>query len=348
MLIAAIALLVGAVLRMQEAAERRRLEHASRTRTVERRRIGHPRPGAHVAPSLAEAVSATGGVAVALGVLLITIDIRADDSGRVAEIALFAGLIVAGYLALGSCPRQTHAAGVSAVALGDARAHSVGALLPGAHSFGDIRPFLVLTILGWVAAFVASADARAHDLRRGRGRRPCGSGSSARSRAPTAYSATPIPSPPAHTVFSLQSFARRGRRSSSTTSTRRDPLYSLAVRVRLRRPRSRATRSTTPGDPGERLPGVRERRAATLAAEIRLGRCDIATGNAVSVCRPTPFPSDQPDQSRSPASTNDKSFEIGLVSVLFGIVYLGALFVLDRARLARPGDRVRRARASSR
>ena len=33
-------------------------------------------------PSLAEAVSATGGVAVALGVLLITIDLRADSSGH--------------------------------------------------------------------------------------------------------------------------------------------------------------------------------------------------------------------------------------------------------------------------
>jgi hypothetical protein len=69
-------------------------------------------------PSLAEAVSATGGVVVALGVLLITIDLRADSSGHGPEAALFAGLVVVGYLAVLVMPPVAHAAGISAVVLG--------------------------------------------------------------------------------------------------------------------------------------------------------------------------------------------------------------------------------------
>jgi len=116
-------------------------------------------------PELAASVSAAGGAAVTLGVLLITIDIRAGSSGRAAEAGLFAALVVAGYLVLTFLGAEIHPAGVTAVVLGIPGALGWW-LLPGAHSFDDVRPFLVLTILGWILAFVLPRTARTHDLRR--------------------------------------------------------------------------------------------------------------------------------------------------------------------------------------
>jgi hypothetical protein len=273
-------------------------------------------------PSLAEAVSATGGVAVALGVLLVTIDIRADHSGRGAEAALFAGLVLVGYLAVLVMPPVTHAAGVSAVVLGIPGALG-WLLLPGAHDLGDIRPFLVLTILAWLLAFVAP---------RTQGRtifvaavalllwlwilgEVAGSG---------AYSASPIPSPPAHTLFSLQSFtdARATVTLGDLDST--DPLYSLAQQC-------------SNGSLGacDALYAAAPAGSAFQQFAAACGNSGVTRSAAGSCGLSVTNPFGQPGSTINPiaplrGATGGKSLDIGLVSAFFGVAYLAALFALDR------------------
>ena len=54
------------------------------------------------APAAADAVAFTGGLGIAAGVLLLTVDFYAHDHGRWPGIALFAVLVAVGYLALGA------------------------------------------------------------------------------------------------------------------------------------------------------------------------------------------------------------------------------------------------------
>jgi hypothetical protein len=283
-------------------------------------------------PSLAEAVSATGGIAVALGVLLITIDIRADNSGRAAESALFAALVLAGYLVVLLLPAPTHPAGIAAVVLGIPGA--IGwAVLPGAHRFEDVRPFLVLTILAWIIAFVVP---------RTRGRtifvavtalflwlwilgEVAGTG---------AFSAAPIPSPPAHTLFSLESFATVRATVTLGDLDPNDPLYPLAQECSFGDGVScdALYRQAPAGTDFHQFAATCGNAAPGTENE---GNCANLTITQPGASIPTlsPFPTVPLPTSPVINATTDKSFDIGLVSVFFGVVYLLALFVLDRGRL---------------
>ena len=208
--------------RGDRAARRRRPAHAGEALRghLSFEAIG-TRTRARGVPSLAEAVSATGGIAVAIGVLLITIDIRADHSGhgarrrRCSAAWCWSGIsrscVLAGRGRTG--PGSAPSSWVS-------RGRSGWLLLPGAHSFGDIRPFLVLTILAWLAAFVVP---------RTRGRTIFVAAAAlllwlwilGEVAGSSAYSAAPIPSPPAHTMFSLQSFTTARATVDLAISTRR-------------------------------------------------------------------------------------------------------------------------------
>ncbi len=276
-------------------------------------------------PALGQAVSATGGAAVALGVLLVSIDIRAENPGRAAPTALFAALVVAGYLVVALGPRETHPAGVTAVVLGIPGALGWG-LLPGARSFGDIRPFLVLTIMGWLVAFA---------LPRTRGRTIFVAAAAVlvwlwilgEVSGTGAYSAAPIPSPPAHTLFSLQSLA--GERSTvalgDLDST--DPLYPLAQQCDSGDEAACDTlfHSAPAGSDFQQFGAT----CGNTQPSTNLGGTCELRGNS-SVGGPT-LPLPNLGSGSLARTTSNKTFDIGLVSALFGVAYLGALYLLDRA-----------------
>jgi hypothetical protein len=276
-------------------------------------------------PTLAEAISATGGVAVTLGVLLITIDLRADNPGRAAETALFAALVLAGYLTLRLLPAETHAAGVSAIVLGIPG--TLGwLLLPGAHRYADIRPFILLTIAAWILAFV---------LPRTRGRTIFIAAAAVflwlwvlgEVAATDAYSASPIPSPPAHTIFSLESFATvRPAAVELGDLDSSDPLFALAQQCSDGEAQA-CDELYTEAEPGSDFQGFAATCGNSQPDTGSAGFCILAQQGGFGA---SPIPNLNPI---SPITTtgDDKSFEIGLVSTLFGVLYLGALYVLDRS-----------------
>ena len=124
------------------------------------------------APAAADAIAFTGGLGIAVGVFLLTGDFFAHGHGRPPGVALFAVLVAVGFLALGLLPHSTHAAAVTLIAAGIPGALAWW-ILPHAHRFADIRPFLILTILAWGACWLAPRTSS------------CGSGCSAKPRAPT-------------------------------------------------------------------------------------------------------------------------------------------------------------------
>jgi hypothetical protein len=249
--------------------------------------------------------------------LLITVDIYADHPGRSAEVALFAALIVVGYVVLAALPPVLRGAGVTMIVIGVPAALAWW-LLPHAKSFSDVRPFLVLTIFGlgvcWVVplsrgrvVFVGVAlvvlwlwmigEAGGND----------------------AYSAAPIPSPPAHSMFSLAAFGGRSSVALGDLDSS-DPLYPLAESC----------------DGGDMSACDSLYRSAPFGSDFRsfggsCGNTFIGTpgfcANSSSSLSPFPRPR------VSLASRNDKSFEIGAVSLLLGLAYLAGLYVFDRRGL---------------
>ena len=289
-----------------------------------------PGPRAHdrSAPAAADAVAFTGGLGIAVGVLLLSIEGYSRGHGRTTGIALFAVLIVVGYFALGLAPRETHPAAVTLIVAGVPG--TIGWwLLPHAHRFADVRPFLILTIVAWAAfwlvprtrgrtIFVAAAlivlwlwvlgEAAGND----------------------AYSAAPIPSPPAHTTFSL-----RALRSDVTIADLdpSSPFYGPATRC-------------AGGDGvacdilyGEAAPGSDFQQFADTCGGRESagsgGRCAVLEGGFSSPTfggGTTPFDQLPGSSAVLGTSAHDKSLEIGIVSLLFGIAYVGALWAFDRRR----------------
>ncbi len=276
-------------------------------------------------PSLATVVSSTGGAVVTLGVLLITIDMRAGASGHLAEAGLFAALIVAGYLVVSLLGSETHPAGITAIALGIPGALGWW-LLPGAHSFGDVRPFLVLTILAWAVAFVAPRT-RGRAIFVGAAALVLWLWILGEVAGTDAYSAQPVPSPPPHTLFSLQRLTQPRATAQLGDLDPNDPLFHLAQECDF-------------GDAASCDSLYRQAPAgsdfAAFAAscgnsqpdESEAGKC---SSSALPATGFSPFPNVSPITPIAGATQN-KSLEIGFVSTVFGVVYLGALFLLDRAR----------------
>jgi hypothetical protein len=275
-------------------------------------------------PSLADAVAATGAVAVAIGVLLMAVDVHAAQSGVAAETAMFAGLVLAGYLVLIFAPAEVHAAGVTAIVLGIPGAMG-WAFLPGAHSFGDVRPFLLLTIAGWALAFVAPRStgrtifvgAAALFLWLWLLGEVAGTG---------AFSAAPLPSPPAHTIFSLRSFV--GGRATVDVSDLdpTNPLYPIAVRCSEGDESACDTlyRSAPEGSDFKQFGATC---GNTIPNAENAGFCDLSQSFGS-----TPFNSTPSLNPITPfkAASDKKSTDIGIVSAFFGVLYLGALWLLDR------------------
>src|SRR5262245_52411391 len=89
------------------------------------------------APAAADAIAFTGGLGIAVGVLLLTADLYAHDHGRAPGVALFVVLIAIGYLTLARLPHPAHPAAVTLIVAGVPGAFGWW-LLPHAHRFADV------------------------------------------------------------------------------------------------------------------------------------------------------------------------------------------------------------------
>jgi hypothetical protein len=286
-------------------------------------------------PAAADAIAFTGGIGIAAGVLLLSIHAFTHGDGRPTGVALFAVLIVVGYFALGVLPRETHAAAVTLIVAGVPG--TIGWwLLPGAHRFADVRPFLILTIVAWAACWLVP---------RTRGRTIFVAAALiflwlwllGEVAGIDAYSAAPVPSPPAHTVFSL---------SALRTQVTIDDLDVSSFLYPTARLCDRGVGVACDTLYAEAEPGTDFRQFADTCGGTQPtgsgGRCaELQVGSIIPTPDdfPTPFDGNITPFDGLPGSgagfgtgVDDKSLEIGLLSLLLGLAYVGALLTCDRRR----------------
>jgi hypothetical protein len=275
------------------------------------------------APRLSDAIATVGSIAAGVGILMISADVFDSSPGRPAPVAMFAAFVLAGYALLLWAPRSVRPAGITAIVVG-----ILGALgwwwLPGATSMADVRPFLILTIVAMAAAFVVPRS-------RGRGifvvivLLVLWLWAIAEIAGPEeAYSIAPIPSPPAHTVLSLSGFQAQVTIEDLDIN---DPLYPLAE-------------DCANGDMAACDQLYNDAPITSDFSEFGATCGDTFTGSPGFCDQPSFDFDEEPSDTFNPmvpttpfqTSGGDKSFEIGFVSVLFGLAYLAALFVLDRRK----------------
>jgi hypothetical protein len=294
------------------------------------------------APAASDAVAFTGGIGIALGVLLLSVNFASHGDGRPPGVALFAALLVAGYIGLWVLPKEAHPAAVTCIVIG-----VPGALgwwiLPHAHRFADVRPFLILVIVVWAALYFA----------------PRTSGRTIFVAAALivlwlwilgevvgtdAYSASPVPSPPAHTLFSVAALTQRPHPSAIETRAgvtlgelpTNSPYYPEAALCGEGEGAACDSlfNATPPSSPfhtfadtcGNTRPAGSGGACATLEGNGNGFGSTIPIGGNLSPLGSGLVPP------VVGVGTHDKSFQIGIVSLLFGLAYLGALWAFDRRR----------------
>lgn len=307
-------------------------------------------PGGRPRSSLADALAAGGGGVVAIGTLLIALDVIGDsgDPSWEAGAFVFLALLVVGYLVAIFGPAAARPAAVTVVAVSVPFVYGF-LLLPDTESFADIRPFLLLTILTWGAAFAVP---------RTRGR-PIFVAAAAillwlwaigEVADLDAYGATPIPSPPYTTPGEVFDAARGGADVPIV------PVGGYETPVALE--------DLDPSDPlyplAEECDAGDDAACDDLYEQSPFGSdfeefgatCGGRQPNSFEACAaPTGDTGDDdffedeapgpllPDSSAPDllGADDDKAFEIGTVSAFFGLAYLVAKRVLDvrnRSRLA--------------
>jgi hypothetical protein len=114
-----------------------------------------PLGGRRPRPSFADSLAAGGGVIVAIGVLLIALDMTGNGDDGWKGALLFTGLLAVALTVMFVAPRAVRPGCTSAVVLSVPAAYGF-LVLPSADSFGDVRVFFVLTIATWCLLFVVS------------------------------------------------------------------------------------------------------------------------------------------------------------------------------------------------
>jgi hypothetical protein len=274
-------------------------------------------------------------------VLLVALDVYAEHSGRSAQAAMFAALVVVGYVALGLLPAVLRPAGVALIVVG-----VPGALgwwfLPEADRFGDVRPFLVSTIAGMVICWLVP---------RTRGRAVFVGVAAlflwlwllGEAAGLDGYSAAPVPSPPARTTFSPAALTARPAVTLDELDPA-DPLYGLAERCRDGSMTScDALYQVAPfgsdfreygASCGDRSFGT----AGECATGAGRGDFGFGSGDDFESGFGDDFESGFGDdfENEPPFSFSggegDSDLEVGLVSSLLGAAYVAALALLDRRR----------------
>lgn len=312
--------------------------------------------------SLADALAAGGGVVVAIGTLLVALDVigvigDSEDPPWEAGALVFLVLLAVGYVVAVVGPVAARPAAVTVVAVSVPFVYGF-LLLPETDSFSDVRPFLLLTIATWLLAFA---------LPRTRGRPILVAAAAILAwlwaigevADLDAYGAAPVPSPPYTTPAAVLDAAQGGTGTPVVPAglgepsvtledlDPSDPLYLLAEQCDAGDDAAcdELYRQSPIGSDFEEF-------AETCAGRQpgSFGACDDSFGDDFGDDlfeddlgdddffgdeTPVPLPDSSPPELLG--ADDDKAFEIGMVSAIFGIGYLVATRVLDardRARLA--------------
>ena len=212
-------------------------------------------------------------------------------------------------------------------------------ILPHAHRFADVRPFLALVVLAYAGLFLAP---------RTRGRTIFVAAALivlwlwmlGEVVGTDAYSAAPIPSPPAHTMFSLSGLTHAPRVLETRADVTLDqldqssPFYPQAVLCSDGEGVACDSlfRDTPVDSPFHTFADT----CGNTQPVGSGGQCATLEGSGVGDTIPFPGSSSLGGGLTPPVNvglaTHDKSLDIGIVSLLFGIVYLGALWGFDQRR----------------
>ncbi|GIU90221.1 MAG: hypothetical protein KatS3mg010_1320 [Acidimicrobiia bacterium] len=319
-------------------------------------------PGGRPRSSLADALAAGGGGVVAIGTLLVAVDVIGDseDPPWEAGALVFLVLLAIGYVVAFVGPLAARPAAVTVVAVSVPFVYGF-LLLPEADAFADVRPFLLLTIATWLVAFAVP---------RTRGR-PIFVAAAAilawlwaigEVADLDAYGAAPVPSPPYTTPGEVLDAARGGTDPQIVPAgfggpsvtlddlDPSDPLFPLAVQC----------------DAGDDAACDELYQESPIGSDFEefgatcggrqpgdFGACAAPTGDFFEndsddffeddfgdddlFGDETPVPLPDSSAPEFLGADDDKAFEIGMVSAIFGIAYLVATHVLDarnRSRLA--------------
>jgi hypothetical protein len=274
------------------------------------------RSRARLQPLLSDAIAAGGGVVVAFGLLLIGINEYANTSSRWPGALLFAGLAVVAYFLVGVVPGSVRPSCIAAFAVAVPVCFGF-IFIPKVHSFGDLRPFFFLTIGVWVIAWIVPRTTA----------RPLfialalllfwlwmlGEVAGTSAYSP---SAAPVPAPP---YLTAADFSHRAAQVSINQLDPNDPLYPTA-RECANGDNAACDSLYNSADPGT-LFSTFGRTCGGRQPGASGGECDLSSSS------PTPR-----FGGLTTSRPRDKTTEIGVVSTLLGIIYLGALMLLDRNR----------------
>jgi hypothetical protein len=279
---------------------------------------------------------------VAFGLLLISVDLFQDEGSRWYGVGLFAALLVVAIVGLVFLPPVTRPGCVAAAAI------SVPAVFgfmffPETKSFGDLRPFFLLTIAVWAVLWIAPRT-RGRPLFVGLALALFWLWMLGETAGLDAYSASPIPSPP---YMTTADFHRASARPAQVTIDDLDPsnteLYPLARQCEqsdyaacdalTSRAPSGSAFHTFGETCGNRIPTPPTTPDSDSSFSLS---CELAFGNNFG-SQPTPIlpitPSPVAPSIAGPRGlSDDKRLEIGLVSLLIAGVYLAGLAVCDRRR----------------
>ncbi len=304
---------------------------------------GRPRP------SLATALSASGGIIVWIGVMLIALDVYADGNDGWTGALFFVGLTLVALSILAFAPDSTHSGSFGEVVLS---ASSVSALVlsipavygflifPGAESFGDVRWFFVLTIVTWAILFTVS-NSRGRPILFGLAAALLYLWILGEVADTDAYVADPIPSPPIASPAAVLD-GMRGETAIATTAEPAgfteqdvtldsldpsDPLYPLAVDC-SEGDFAACDELWESSEPGSDFEAFAEScggdSTATYPCLLSGENLDDEFDDELEEDL------DDPLDATPLGNQDDQALEIGLVSLGFGAVYLAAIHLLDR------------------
>jgi hypothetical protein len=308
-------------------------------------------PAARPGPSAPDALAGGGGIVVAIGALMVALDVFGEDTNETGAALVMLALFAVGFAGLVLAPPPTHPAWIAATAIA-APAIFVFLFLPEADDVGDLRPFFVCTVAAWAACYLVP-HTRGRPVYVALALLTIWLWVVAEITGPDSYGAAPVPSPPyltpAEYVGALQGDAdadvasARPAQVSLDDLDSDDPLYPLAQDC----------------DDGDDEACDRLWAESPIGSDFEEfgrscgGRDDDGFGGACNgeFTPPDlddfgdPF-DDGGDDFEAPlpldgagllGGDDDESAEVGVVSLLFAAVYLGALWALDargNARLA--------------
>ncbi|MGH8978486.1 MAG: hypothetical protein ACRDV7_10460 [Acidimicrobiia bacterium] len=269
-------------------------------------------------PSFAAAVSAGGGAVVAIGVFLVAIDVYIDKRDGWRGALPFVALAVLAIGALFVTPRAVHPGAVSALVLSVPAVYGF-LVFPSTDSFADARIFFVLTIATWALLFVVP-NSRGRPVLLGLAAALLYVWVVGEVADTDEYFATPEVGVQDAPDAQLAAFGAQETTIDDLDPS--DPLYPLAE-------------SCASGDLGA---------CDDLWSESDVGSefeefAESCGGDPTATfpCdRSTEFDDGFTELEEDPLGVtplgqqDDKALEIGLVSLLFGAAYLGALLLLDR------------------